>query len=370
MILQNYNMPFKATQSASRVKTAMSCSWLYYAKYILKIPDPSNTGALLGDAAHRILECLAHPKRRELVGQIIQESDIFCYPPLRRLTYNIARHNEVDTPELVQKIKDFVLSGLSYDFYGEQHGKPVVALTEKDFLLDEPIYKVRGFIDRLFVYRDGTAIIRDYKSSKECYKGDDASTLNLQASFYALAVKKMSERGEIPPVSNIRVQFLFLKFDLSQESEWCIGECRGKPTKKQYHNGGGRIEISFSDEEIAGFEFEVEDFQKYIENFDEQKARGNFAFDQGMPPDEEGFCGKLLCGFNSVPGELKKDGTLKWGCSAKFEFPYYQISQNGEYKASCFIDEREKFLTKYPVGDYTWVEHFYSGCPKFRQPSP
>ena len=40
--------------SASRIKTAQSCSWLYWCKYKLKLPDTSNDGARRGSICHLI----------------------------------------------------------------------------------------------------------------------------------------------------------------------------------------------------------------------------------------------------------------------------------------------------------------------------
>lgn len=361
-------MPLTVTQSASKVKTALGCSWKYWSSYLLHIPSRSNVGARQGDASHIILECLAVDKRKPLVRRILKAHDIFCCPALKRLTYKLVRRNEIDTPESVQKIKDFVLNGLSYDFYGTFRGKPTHCFTEKDFLFEEPErYKIRGFIDRLFLYKDGHALIRDYKTSKECYKGSDISD-PLQANFYAKAVRKMSDAGIIPSVKTISCEFLFLKFDCSLESEWTAGEYRGKATKKQVHNGGGLIRVTFTEEEISGFDYELEDYQQYLESFDEKAAKENFAADQGMPTDDSFSCA-LLCGRATYPGQLKKDGSLMFACESKFAFPYYYIEKNGQWVASCFIDEREKLLHKYPISDYHWEERHYLGCKRWQKRS-
>jgi hypothetical protein len=359
-------MPLSVTQSASKVKTALGCSWKYWSQYLLHIPSRSNIGAKQGNCSHIILECLATDKRKPLVKRILKSKDIFCCPALKRLTYKLVRKDEIDTPESIQRIKDFVWNGLSYDFYGTFRGKPTHSYIEKDFLFEElERYKIRGFIDRLFIYKDGHALIRDYKTSKECYRGSDISD-PLQANFYAKAVRKMSDEGIIPPVKTISCEFLFLKFDCSLESEWMAGEYRGKVTKKQVHNGGGLIRVSFTEEEINGFDYELEDYQQYLENFTEETAKQNFAADQGMPTDDS-FSGKLLCGYASMPGQLKKDGTPMFHCESKFSFLYYYISQDDKWVASCFIDEREKYLTKYPLGLYSWEERFYKGCPRFQK---
>lgn len=356
-------MPLTVTQSSSKVKTAIGCSWKYFSSYLLHIPSRSNVGAKQGNCSHIILECLAVDKRKPLVKKILKARDIFCCPALKRLTYKLVHRDEINSPESVQRIKDFVLNGLSYDFYGTLRGKPAHSYTEKDFLFEEPErYKIRGFIDRLFLYKDGHALIRDYKTSKECYRGEDVSD-PLQANFYAKAVRKMSDAGIIPPVKTISCEFLFLKFDCSLESEWLAGEYRGKATKKQVHNGGGRITVVFTEEDVKGFDYELEDYQQYLESFDEKAAKENFAADQGMPTDDS-FSGKLLCGFGTFPGQLKKDGSLMFSCEARHPFPFYYIEKDGQWVASCFIDEREKFLTKYPIEDYSWVEKFYEGCPR------
>jgi hypothetical protein len=354
-------MSLQITQSASKVKTALGCSWKYYSSYLLHIPSRSNNGAKVGGNVHIILECLAVDKRKALVQKILEAKDIFVSQSIRHLTYKLARKNDTDTPENIEKVKDFVLNGLSYDFYGNLRENLAHSYTEKDFLFEEPEkYKIRGFIDRLFLYEDGHALIRDYKTSKETYRGSDIKD-PLQANFYAKAVRKMSDAGIIPPVKTISCEFLFLKFDCSLESEWATGEYQGKVTKKQYHNGGGKITVNFTEEEIDGFDYELEDYQQYLESFDEEKATENFAVDQGMPSDDS-FSGKLLCGFGTYAGQLKKDGTLMFSCEARHPFPYYYIEKDGQWIASCFIDEREKLLTKYPIEVYLWTEKFYSGC--------
>ena len=41
-----------------------SCSWLYWCKYHLKLPDKTNDGALKGSIVHLVLECLGKQKRK------------------------------------------------------------------------------------------------------------------------------------------------------------------------------------------------------------------------------------------------------------------------------------------------------------------
>ena len=55
----------KVRLSASRLKTLQSCTWLYYCKYILKLPDTTNSGALRGTHIHLILEILQNPRHKK-----------------------------------------------------------------------------------------------------------------------------------------------------------------------------------------------------------------------------------------------------------------------------------------------------------------
>jgi len=48
----------KTALSASRIKTVEGCSWLYWCKYKLKLPDASNDGAKRGSICHLIFEHL------------------------------------------------------------------------------------------------------------------------------------------------------------------------------------------------------------------------------------------------------------------------------------------------------------------------
>ena len=71
------------------------------------------------------------------------------------------------------------------------------------------LWEIRGFIDKLFLYKDTKyALIRDFKTSKETFKGKDAKD-NMQDLMYSLAVKHL-----FPEYENKQSEFLFLKFDL------------------------------------------------------------------------------------------------------------------------------------------------------------
>ena len=65
--------------SASRIKTLESCSWLYWGKYHLHLPDTGNDGAARGTVCHWIFELLLSEKNFkyfELIMHIPQAPEI------------------------------------------------------------------------------------------------------------------------------------------------------------------------------------------------------------------------------------------------------------------------------------------------------
>lgn len=55
----------KVRLSASRIGTAKKCSWVYWSKYVNKIPDSSNTGASRGSVCHNIFEYLGKDRHKK-----------------------------------------------------------------------------------------------------------------------------------------------------------------------------------------------------------------------------------------------------------------------------------------------------------------
>ena len=142
------------------------------------------------------------------------------------------------------------------------------------------------------------------------------------------------------------MEFLFLKFDCNNE---------------------GLLEMEEIDtDELEGFEHFLTEIQKVINNFDENLAKSNLAKDMGYPKKEDGFAGKIVCGFADYAGKLKKDGTPMWHCPFKFAFDYYHLlGEEGEFIASAY--EREFLQNLLDEGDgYEIKKLRYKGCPAFR----
>ena len=280
--------------SASRIKTAQSCSWLYWCKYKLNLPEKSNDGARRGSICHLVFEVLGVKGRKRYFNQILKTEDVFSVPSIKRLILKHATKEGVDDQENIDLMKDMIFNGLTYDFFGHDLAKPTREYSEKDFDIiksdGEIKYKIRGFIDKLFLYKkEKFALIRDFKTSKDVFKGKD-QTDNLQDLMYSLAVKNL-----FPKYSERVSEFLFLKFDLDVNAK---------------KSGVVRMK-ALDQDELQGFEMQLSEIQKYLDGFSEKEAKTNYAAHQGFPTDNS-FSGKLLCGFSTQKGELKKDGSPKW----------------------------------------------------------
>ena len=329
--------------SASRIKTAQSCAWLYWCKYKLNLPEKSNDGARRGSICHLVFEVLGPSRRKKHYDKIIKSQDVFCVPSIKRLILKHATKEGVDDDDNITLIKEMIYNGLTYDFFGDDGSKPTEEYSEKDFEIvkkDGAIkYKIRGFIDKLFLYkRKKFALIRDFKTSKSVFKGKDA-TDNLQDLMYSLAVKNL-----FPDYSNRVSEFLFLKFDLDENS-----------------NNSGVVRMKPLDSgELQGFELQLSEIQQYLDNFTIKEAKSNFAARQNFPKDGS-FSGRLLCGFATKKGELKKDGSPKWHCPMKFDFFYYVIyNSSNEIIGSYLEDDFEESLV--PEGG-AYEMKYYEGCP-------
>ena len=62
--------------SASKIKTAQQCSWTYWCKYELKLPDTSNDGASRGTICHNVFELLGDKHKAEF-NKIIKDDTVW-----------------------------------------------------------------------------------------------------------------------------------------------------------------------------------------------------------------------------------------------------------------------------------------------------
>ena len=334
--------------SASRISTLKKCSWTYWVKYVLKLPDTTNAGASRGWICHLIFEILGNPRHKKVYDRLLVSKDIFSVESIKRLVMHHAKKMNVDDDENLQLISDMTMAGLNFDFFGDTFNKPDLSISEKEFLLDVneegKRYKVLGFIDKLFLYKSASkALIRDFKSSKSVFKGKDLED-NLQDLIYCLAIKRT-----FPEYKNRVMEFLFLKFNL---------ESKGKV-----------LMPTITDDELDGFEYELTQIQSYLESFSEQDAMSNFAADQGFPKDGS-FGGLLACGkdgFKMSRGSpvLDENGNpiKAYICPFRKGFNYYVlINSENKILKSAFEADKNNLI----AGEGETIElREYAGCPKW-----
>ena len=121
--------------SASRIKTAQSCSWLYWCKYKLGLPEKSNDGARRGSICHLVFEVLGVKGRKRYFNKILKTEDVFSVPSIKRLILKHAAREGVDDQENVELMKDMIFNGLTYDFFGEDLAKADAKNIPKKILL-------------------------------------------------------------------------------------------------------------------------------------------------------------------------------------------------------------------------------------------
>ena len=330
--------------SASRIKTLEKCSWSYWCSYVLKLPEKSNDGANRGNVVHFTLDVLAKAKRKHYVETILKEKDVFVIPSVRKLMLRHARDHRVSDPDNIEMIKQMTLTALEYDFWGDSKLKPVKDIGERDFDITvnkgKKKYRIKGFIDRQFIYEDFTSVVRDYKTSKAVFAGKDAED-NLQHLMYTLATKKLD------PEHNVSMEFLFLKFSLKD---------KGK--------GSGLLRMDpLSKKDLTDFENHLTEVQKVVDNFSEADAYSNFAADKPMPSDGS-FTGKLSCGFAKYKGQLKKDGNPMWHCPFKFGFNYYALRDKDNKIIKTFLEDDKDEAFKLAKAEQKVTKETYLGCPK------
>ena len=156
--------------------------------------------------------------------------------------------------------------------------------------------------------------IIDYKSSKYKFRGDDLEA-NIQAMMYSLASKKLWPK--LKPI----VKFLFLRFPK-------------QPIQQ----------LIFTDEQIKGFEHYLEHINHYINKFNEESARANFAVDNQK--------NKWMC---QVGG---------WKCPYKDPYKYYvKVNDEGQVVETS-LENNFKDIKGFKV-----ETRDYEGCPKFQSSS-
>ena len=308
----------KVKLSASKIKTAEGCSWLYYTKYVLKVPDISNSGASRGTICHLIFELLLTDRHKKYFEDLCSgKAGVIKNPCIHRLILKNAKKLKVNDEENLDLIYMMIQTGLQSDFFC--NGSLLVE-AESEFKLEEEDYIINGFIDKLAKFNDTDYKIYDYKSSKAKFSKEEID-FNLQNLMYSLAVFKT--KGHIPDVS-----FIFLKFKKQPIQE------APKPTEEQ----------------LEGFKAYLAYIAGYLSKFDEKNSVENLAANS---PKKKWMCGSDVQG--------------KWICPSRLAATYYIGTDINDKFIKSSI-KRESLLDDPKVALIEKTE--YKGCPYWRKNDP
>lgn len=297
--------------SASTIKQLEDCSYLHYVKKHLHLPDAGNSGSKRGSTVHLIFELLLNPRHRHhydtILSQGVEGSKSICRLVKKHLT-----NYGINEPEHYEMVKEMIVVGLMNQFYGAEGSELQDA--EKEFLLRGKDYAVRGFIDKSILTGD-KLLIQDFKSSKSKFKDDELAN-NIQAYTYTLAAK----RKLWPHIDDVSVEFIFLRFPEDPIQQ-----------------------VKVDDAQLKGFEKYLAYLYKLVNNFTEDDARRNFAYDNPKK--------KWLC----------KAGAT-WECPARQPRDFYVITdEKGKVIKSGFDKDS---LDKLVKEGQSVERRRYEGCPK------
>ena len=301
----------KIRLSASKIKTLDTCSWLFFSKYHLKVPDTTNDGASRGTIVHLIFELMLKPRHKKKYFTKLKKSPtaiLRCKPLSRLLTKHTKRLN-VDDKDNLALIYQMLYVGFNHNFYckGSKDLKE-----EEHFEIEGENFVINGFIDKKAFYKNKIDIW-DYKSSKAKFNKEDIES-NYQALMYSLATLKKD--GLIP-----EVKFLFLRFPDSPE----------------------QAAPKLTEEELEGFEMFLSELADLLADYDEDKALENLA--------KNGTKYRWLCG-SEKPG--------KWICPVRRSFEFFSLIEksSGRIIKSAHTENELEASAGQEI-----VKQDYEGCP-------
>ncbi len=307
----------KVRLSASKIKTLDSCSWLFFSKYHLKVPDTTNDGASRGTIVHLIFELMLKPRHKKKYFTKLKKSPtaILRCKPLSRLLTKHAKRLSVNDKDNLALIYQMLYVGFNHNFYCKGNKK---LKEEEHFEIEGEKFVINGFIDKKAFYKNKIDIW-DYKSSKSKFNKEDIE-FNYQALMYSLATFKKD--GIIP-----EVKFLFLRFPASAE----------------------QAAPKLTEAELEGFEFFLAELAELLSDYDESKAQDNLA--------KNGKKYRWLCG-SEKPG--------KWICPVRKPFEFYSLIEKntGKIIKSSFTASELKADEKHDI-----VTKQYEGCPAWNKTS-
>ena len=132
--------------------TLDKCSWQYWCKYVLKLPDTTNDGAIRGSICHLILELLLKPRHKKYYDKILETQDITFTPAVDRTVIKHLKQQDAYNEENYDLCNKMIYVGLDNEFFGGEGA--YIEGPEKEFTIEskKPKYSIRGYIDKPIEY--------------------------------------------------------------------------------------------------------------------------------------------------------------------------------------------------------------------------
>lgn len=296
--------------SASRLKTFLSCSWIFYCEYILKLPSKTHPKTKLGSLAHTIFEVLQRPRHKKHYDAVLSgKKSIYNSKAISRLVSSYLKKNPDITPILSQDLDSLVLVGLENDFFCKDSER--VLPPEHEFLLDIDGMLIKGYIDVLAFYKDKIKI-RDYKSQGKRFTEDEMEN-NIQAGIYQLYANREFKKPA-------EVEFVMLRH----------------PETSRTPNKHLQVVPPYNEDELSGLVQYLKYLDDQVQNFSLEVAADNL-----KAQNDTGFC-KRVCSFRE-PMEY-----------------YILLDKNGEIVQTSKV--KEDLTAK---EDQKVEKKRYTGCPFF-----
>ena len=324
--------------SASKIKTATTCSWQYYSGYELGIPQSGNSGASRGTIVHNLFELICKPKHQHFIKAIWTAGSPEKIPTIKRFIHAQFKKEKIKEAEEVKPIKvkwgklnnwetvcQMIMTTLKLEFIDKNLENIIDSEYAFDIVNESPKYAVRGFIDRVEKDDSNTLRILDYKSSAKKFKGEDEES-NIQAMIYSLVARKVWKNFK-----KYKASFFFMRF-----------------VDDPYQN------CEFSESELEGLESYLEYLTNYLEDFNIEKAKSNMA--------NTDVTKSWLCGRG------------KWVCPYREPMTFYRIYEKEKKKqqkkgVASFLeieDARKKLEELNKKENLFEIEIIsYAGCPAF-----
>lgn len=317
----------RITLSASSIKQFLDCSWLFFVTRMLKLPDHTHPKTHVGSLAHAILEAFCKPRHRKHYEATIHHQSVYGSPAIKRMIRMFRDKHPDVTDEHMEDLDALIFVALNHDWSCKDAVK--ILPPEYPFEIDFGAFAIKGFMDRVILYKHG-AIIRDYKSQSKKFSDDDLQN-QLQAFMYQTAVKHEFGLSAV-------VEFLLLRF----------------PPNRRDPSRYLQVVEPLSDAQIEGFKVYLSHLNEAINALTEETATDNL-----KSQHDYGFCTRV--------------------CSLKDPFDYWVLLGEGDTPlASTRVPKyglpeeqdpnRWAFDQLAPKSGQRVQKRRYNGCPGFYDP--